>query len=192
MSAERTWVETEKGLKEEYPQIYWQTLQACGALLVLMPELQISQGIDALARSAAFTGRADHRWATLLADLPEARAHGASERIKAPKAFAQLAAKVSAWRPKLKATLRDAEACMALLRALDALRRDEPFTGFCETLMALEQNSADAQAAIALLKRARQAAKAVTAADFAGNGIEGPALGAAIEAGQIAQIARVL
>ena len=192
LSAERIWVETEKALKEEHPQIYWQTLQACGALAVLMPELQVSQGIEALARSAAFTGRADHRWAALLADLPEARAHGASERIKAPKTFAQLAARVSAWRPKLKATLRDAEACMALLRALDALRRDEPFNGFCETLMALEQNSADAQAAIALLKRARQAAKAVTAADFAGNGIEGPALGAAIEAGQIAQIARVL
>lgn len=192
LSTERIWVETQKALTEQDPQIYWQTLKACAALAVLMPELQVSQGIEALARSAAFTGRADHRWATLLADLPEARAHCASERIKAPKAFALLASRVSAWRPKLKTALRDAEACMALLRALDALRRDEPFNGFCETLVAMEQNSTDAQAAIALLKRARQAAKAVTAADFAGNGIGGPALGAAIEAGQIAQIARVL
>ena len=79
---------------------------------------------------------------------------------------------------------------MALLRALDALRRDEPFDGFCETLRALEQHSADAQATIALLTRARQAAQTVTAIQF--QGIEGPALGAAIEAGQIAQIARVL
>ena len=81
---------------------------------------------------------------------------------------------------------------MALLRALDALRRDEPFNGFCETLMALEQHSADAQAAIALLASARQAARTVTADQFAVQGIEGPALGAAIDAGQIEGIARAL
>ena len=81
---------------------------------------------------------------------------------------------------------------MSLLRALDALRRDEPFNGFCKTLMALEQHSADAQAAVALLASARRAAQTVTAAQFAGQGIEGPALGAAIEAGQIEGIAQAL
>ena len=81
---------------------------------------------------------------------------------------------------------------MTLLKAVDALRRDEPFTGFCETLMALEQNSADAQTAIAKLQRARQAAQAVTAADFTAQGLEGPALGAAIQVGQIERIATVL
>ena len=192
LSTERIWVETEKALTEQNPQIYWQTLKACGALAMVMPELQISQGIEALTRSASFTGRADHRWAALLADLPAARAHDASERMKAPKAFTLLASRVSAWRPKLKTALRDAEECMALLRALDALRRDEPFNGFCETLSALEQNSADAQAAIALLVSAMQAARGVSAAAFAQQGIEGRALGAAIEAGQIEHIARVL
>ena len=192
LSTERIWVETQKALTEQDPQIYWQVLGECSALAALMPELRVSQGIDALARSAPFTGRADARWAALLAGLPEARAHDASERMKAPKAFALLAARVSALRPKLKTALRDAEECMALLRALDALRRDEPFNGFCETLMALEQNSADAQTAVALLMSARQAAREVSAAAFAEQGIEGRALGAAIEAGQIEQIARVL
>ena len=192
LSTERIWVETEKALTEQDPQIYWQALKACGALVVLMPELQVSQGIEALTRSAAFTSNANHRWAALLADLPAARAHDASKRMKAPKAFALLASRVSAWRPKLKMVLRDAEECMALLRALDALRRDEPFTAFCETLIALEQNATDAQAAIALLVSARQAAREINAAAFAEQGIEGRALGAAIEAGQIEQIARVL
>jgi len=81
---------------------------------------------------------------------------------------------------------------MTLLKALDALRRDEPLIGFCETVMALEQNSADAQAAIAKLDRARQAAQAVTAADYTAQGLEGPALGAAIQAGQIERITTVL
>ena len=58
LSTERIWVETEKALTEQDPQVYWQTLKACGALAVVMPELQVSQGIEALARSAAFTGRA--------------------------------------------------------------------------------------------------------------------------------------
>ena len=192
LSIERVWVETEKALAESHPHVYWQVLGDCSALAFLMPELKVSLGIEALARSAAHTDRVDRRWAALLADLPEARAHGASERIKAPKAFTQLATRVSAWRPKLKAALRDAEQCMALLRALDALRREEPFDGFCETVMALEQHSADAQAAIALLRRARQEAKGVTAAELAGQGLTGPALGAAIKAGQIAKIAASL
>lgn len=192
LSTERIWVETEKALSEQYPQIYWQTLEACGALAAVMPELQVSQGIEALARSATFTGRADHRWAVLLADLPATRARDASARIRAPKAFTLLASRVSALRPKLKTALRDAKECMALLRALDAMRRDEPFNGFCETLMALEKHSAEAQAAVALLASARQAAQAVSAAEYAEQGFQGPALGAVIEAGQIERIARAL
>jgi tRNA nucleotidyltransferase (CCA-adding enzyme) len=192
LSTERVWVETDKALGEQSPEIYWQVLADCGALTVLMPELAVSLGIGALARAAEHTPRADCRWAALLADLPEGRARDASERLKAPNSYTYLAERVSAWRPKLKAALRDASACMTLLKALDALRRDEPFDGFCETLMALEQNSADAQAAIAKLDRARQAAQAVTAADFAAQRLEGPALGAAIQAGQIERIATVL
>jgi len=192
LSTERVWVETEKALSEQHPEIYWQVLADCGALTALMPELAVSQGIGALTRAAAHTSRADCRWAALLADLPEARARNASERLKAPNSYTHLAERVSAWRPKLKAALRDASACMTLLKALDALRRDEPFIGFCETLIALEQNSADAQATIAKLDRARRAAQVVTAADFTAQGLEGPALGAAIQAGQIERIATVL
>ena len=81
---------------------------------------------------------------------------------------------------------------MALLKELDALRREEPFEGFCETLVALEQNSADAQKAIDLLRAARAAAQQVKAADFADQGLKGPELGAAIQAAQIERIAELL
>ena len=192
LSTERIWVETEKALSEQHPQVYWQVLTDCGALAVMTPELQISQGIAALTRAAAFSQRSDCRWAALLSDLPQARAGALSKRLKAPNSYTRLAERVSGWRTELKTGLRDAEACMTLLKALDALRRDEPFHGFCETLMALEQNSADATAAIALLRNARHAAQAVNAADFAALDIKGPALGAAIQTGQIEQIADVL
>ena len=81
---------------------------------------------------------------------------------------------------------------MALLKALDALRRAEPFEGFCETVAALEQNSTEALEAVSRLRRARTAAQSVTAADFAGDDLEGPALGAAIRTAQIERITSLL
>ena len=81
---------------------------------------------------------------------------------------------------------------MTVLKALDALRREEPFGGFCETLAALEQNSADAVSAVSTLRAAREAAKTVKAADFADQGLAGPALGAAIEAEQIKRVGEII
>ena len=192
LSAERVWVETDKALGEQHPEVYWQVLSDCGALAVLLPELAVSRGIAALARAAPHTERNDCRWAALLADLPEARAREASERLKAPSAYLLLAARVSCGRRRIKTALKDGAECMKLLKALDGLRREEPLEGFCETLVALEQNSVDAQSAINLLRSARSAARQVKAADFADQGLSGPSLGAAIQAAQIERIAELL
>ena len=192
LSTERVWVETEKALGEQHPEVYWQLLAGCGALTVLAPELSISNGISALSRAAPYTQRADCRWAALLSDLPEARAREASERLKAPNTYSMLAARVSGGRSRIKTTLKGAPECMALLKALDALRREEPFEGFCETLVALEQHSSEAQTTIDLLRSARNAAQQVKAADFAVQGLIGPDLGAAIKAAQIERINALL
>ena len=192
LSTERIWVETEKALGEQHPEVYWQVLADCDALTVLLPELAVSQGIAALSRAAPHTQRTDCRWAALLADLPEERVREASQRLQAPNAFTVLAMRVSGERPKIKTALKDANECMAILKTLDALRREEPFEGFCETLVALEQNSADAQCAIDLLRSTRSAARQVKAADFADQGLSGPSLGAAIQAAQTERIATLL
>ena len=192
LSTERVWVETEKALGERHPAIYWQVLANCGALSVLAPELTVSNGIDALSRTAQHTQRTDCRWAALLADLPEARVKEANKKLKAPNTYSLLAARVSGQRTKIKTALKDASECMALLKALDALRRDEPLEGFCETLIALELNSDDAQRTIGLLRSARDAAQKVKAADFVDQGITGPDLGAAIQSAQIERIAALL
>ena len=192
LSSQRVWVETEKALGEQNPEVYWQVLADCGAIDVLLPELAVSQGIAALRRAAPHTRRTDCRWAALLADLPEARAKDASQRLKAPNAYSLLAARVSSGRSKMKSALNDAVECKALLKALDALRREEPFDGFCETLVALEQNSTDAQSAVDLLRRARNAAQQVKAADFAEQGLAGSELGEAITTAQIERLAALL
>ena len=173
--------------------------QSVGTAFLLSPgvmtkavALLLVSALRALRRAAPHTRRADCRWAALLADLPETRAREASERLKAPSAYSLLATQVSGGRPKIKTALKDATECMNLLKALDALRREEPFGGFCETLVALEQNSTDAQKAIELLLRARDAAQKVKAADFAEQGLKGPTLGGAILAAQIERIAELL
>ena len=123
-----------------------------------------------------------------MADLPQSSAEQASLRLRAPTAFIQLANHVCSWRPRMKTALREAEECAALLSDLDALRRAEPFDGFCETVMGLEQNASEVQDAIGLLRNARDAAKAVAAADFIREGKDGAALGEAIRAEQIVRI----
>ena len=192
LSTERVWVETEKALGEQHPEVYWQVLADCGAMAVLVPELAITQGIAALSRAAPHTNRNDCRWAALLAGLPVGRVQDANERLRAPNAYALLATRVTEGRSRIKTALKDSGQCMALLKALDALRREEPFEGFCETLVALEQNSADAQKAIDLLQRARDAAQQVKAANFADRGVTGPELGAAIQAAQVEAIDALL
>ena len=192
LSAERVWVETEKALGAQHPEVYWQVLDACGALAALTPELAVTHGASGLSRAAKTTRRSDCRWAALISDLPEARATALSRRLKAPNAHTLLAAKICRWRPQMKSALRDPETCMALLSGLDALRREEPFRGFCETLVSLENNAASANSAVDALSEARRAAQQVKAADFSSTNLEGPALGMAIREAQIEQIAGVL
>ena len=81
---------------------------------------------------------------------------------------------------------------MTLLMGLDALRRNEPFEGFCDTLLAMEQRAPEAGQSIALLQAARSAAQAVKATDVAHAGVTGPDLGAAIRSAQIERIRATL
>lgn len=192
LSVERIWAETDKALNGQHPEVYWQVLEACGALTELAPELAVTHGVMALSRAAKHTLRTNCRWAALLSDLPEGRAEALSRRLKAPNAHILLSAKISLWRPRVKLALRDPKACMDLLSDLDALRREEPFQAFCETLVALENNTTSANNAADLLHEARRAAQAIKAADFSNSKLEGPALGTAIREAQIKQIAGVL
>lgn len=81
---------------------------------------------------------------------------------------------------------------MALLSGLDALRREEPFRSFCETLVSLENNAASANSAVDALSEALRAAQEVEAANFSSTNLEGPALGMAIREAQIEQITGIL
>ena len=87
---ERVWQETERALGEAHPEVYFETLRACGALAVIFPEIdalfgvpqpprwhpEIDTGVHAMlaVRYAARTGASTAvRFAALTHDLGKAR-----------------------------------------------------------------------------------------------------------------------
>ncbi len=192
LSPERVWIETERALGEANPETYFEVLQACGALQRMLPALMVTHGITRLTKAKTATANPTVRWAALLSDLPANRAGQACDQLKTPKTYKELATKVCEWRTQLKSALRDAPHCMKLLQGLDALRREEPFGGFCETAAALEGTEKAANPAIELLQAARASAIAVKAADLAASGLTGIELGQAISAQRINAIAKVI
>lgn len=50
LTAERVWQETEKALQSQHPQVYFQVLRDCEALVVLFPEINVLFGVPASAK----------------------------------------------------------------------------------------------------------------------------------------------
>lgn len=192
LATERVWTETQRALQETDPAVFFEALKACGALEVLLPAVLVTSGIERLRRAAPFAQRADCRWAVLLSELPPHQAEQASEQRKTPTQFRVLAERLVTWRPLAKGALQDAERCMDLLEGLDALRRPEPFGGFCEAAAALEASTADNHPACRLLSEARTTVLAIRAEPIVAAGLTGPAIGEALRAQRISALRDVL
>ncbi|MFM9270650.1 polynucleotide adenylyltransferase [Halomonas elongata] len=132
--AERIWTETEKALGEPWPDVYFQTLDDCGALAVLMPELvedaaQVDEALGRLqrlpedidSRDAAFW-----RWARLVEHLMPGQRRRLTERLRLPKAVSRLADQAAHTHRLVHETgVVDGERVMAWLEGIDAWRRSE-------------------------------------------------------------------
>ncbi|MDY7115481.1 polynucleotide adenylyltransferase [Halomonas sp. SSL-5] len=134
--AERVWVETEKALAEPWPEVYFQALDDCGALAVLMPALAADREAldEALGRLHRLPEEeegealARWRWARLVEHLDEAARRQLADRLRQPKAYVELARQVAQTRA-LVAEARhappDGERLLDWLDAIDAWRRSE-------------------------------------------------------------------
>ncbi len=151
--AERVWQEVARGLMEGHPSRMFQVLRECGALAVLLPELEATwygsnNTAVPLADSAAYGDamRALDLSATLNAALPVRfaclclqLAPGASrakdtpvarlsQRLRAPVECRELAEVAARERGAIDHCLAlDAQALVALLERCDALRKPERF-----------------------------------------------------------------
>ena len=141
LAAERVWVESEKALGEPSPAAYFQALQACGALAIWWPELDsdLAQGLAAMAtvpemkeseegtleKSACL---AHWRYARLVSGLTDQQRDALANRLKLPKAVAQLASHVALTQACIyewEQTSPTADAVLGWLNQLDAWRKPE-------------------------------------------------------------------
>lgn len=129
--AERVWTETEKALGEPSPAIYFQALDDCDGLAILMPELvseehpltellprmqQLPQGLENLSV---------WRWARLVEALDPVQRSRLAERLKLPRLYRDAGELLARTRTLSRYTSPDAEAVMAWLNGIDAWRRSE-------------------------------------------------------------------
>ncbi|EED34852.1 multifunctional CCA protein [Luminiphilus syltensis NOR5-1B] len=189
LSVERIWVETERALAEKSPEVFFRVLDSCGALEQLIPDIGVAD-IDRLKNASQWTSRTECRWAALLSQLDATRAEHINRQFKTPKRVAALSAAIIKHRSSIDSN--DASELLRLLKALDALRREEPFSGFCETVAALNGHHPAAYAPAERLRLVANSARSISARDITNEGLSGPEIGAAIAHRQIAAIEDVL
>ncbi|MFP5374619.1 MAG: multifunctional CCA addition/repair protein [Gammaproteobacteria bacterium] len=231
LTPERVWQELERALAAPAPSAFLRTLRDCGALAVVLPEVDALYGVpqraeyhpevdtgvhielvcDMAARLAP--GDTEVGFAALTHDLgkaltpedvlPKHIGHEAAglaplralcDRLKVPTAHRQLA--VLACREHLNIhrlfQLRD-RTVYALLVRCDAFRKPARMARLAKVCEADKRGRTGLQdepyPQAAELLRLLDAARAVRAADVAREGLEGPALGAALERARITAIA---
>lgn len=123
--AERVWQETLKALSTEKPSLFFNALDACGAINIIFPELgSINPLIDK-------PNEAVIRYALLCADLSHAQLSTLCKRLRVSKQYSELARAFSGID---QTDLNSPEHCLAALEKLDAFRRAERLDLYCHYL----------------------------------------------------------
>lgn len=182
--SERVWKETERALNEANPEIYFYTLQRCGAAQRLFPTLSS----DALALvelqqcTPAFSALLV-RFAVLCSKLNSEEAIALCARICAPNDYRELVQLAIEQLP----TIREAtspEAAFTIIEGSDAWRRPQRFELLLETASALKINGV----LIQRLRTAYKNAAAVTAQPLLARGFTGKELGEQMRRERLAAI----
>ncbi|TBW52939.1 multifunctional CCA addition/repair protein [Marinobacter halodurans] len=184
---ERVWQEVQRALQEASPTVFFNVLQDCGALAVLMPALaQVMElepaplALRALQSASELSNSLAVRFAALAGSLDEASVEGLCDRLKVPNDCRALATHLAASVDDLLGEARhDPGLLLAILDRCDAWRRPERFG---ELLVAAR--------AVALARHVDfnplpiqdilRAAKAVDPRTLMDEGYQGKALGQAI------------
>jgi tRNA nucleotidyltransferase (CCA-adding enzyme) len=182
---ERVWKELQRALNERDPEQFFLTLQACGALARLMPELaEVSARTwQALQRATQQQAADTIRFGVLARELDSHQTQSLCERLKAPNAYRDMAMLVS---ERMSDLLRAATAgdALRLLDATDTWRRPERFTQWLQACALLDAPEPQLQR----ISNAFAAASRITAQQYLPQGLTGKALGAAIDQGRLQAI----
>ncbi len=190
LTAERSWKEIERALMEDQPQVFIQVLRECGALKVLMPEVnalldqQQSHTLQVLEQAARSQQPLNVRWACLLhelADLNHAKA--LNQRFKAPRECQELALLVVECQALCHGALQlSATRLLELLQKFDVYRRPQRFEDFIAACQAQALSRGEQVYPQAdYLRGAAAMAKAVDVKTLVEKGLTGQALGEALK-----------
>ncbi|MGI9276721.1 MAG: multifunctional CCA addition/repair protein [Endozoicomonas sp.] len=196
---ERVWQETHRALMEPTPEVYFQTLQDCGALSVVMPEWQPFLTTDCCLKAVrlAADNNADDsvRFACLFAD-----AGGSSieeldqlaQRLRFPARFKELGMLVFTSESRLWKTLENlnGETLISLFEETDALRRPERFSDYLEACRYIAEARGNTLPDHALQKVtvALTVCQAVNASEIVQQGFKGREIGEQLRLARIKAI----
>jgi tRNA nucleotidyltransferase (CCA-adding enzyme) len=189
---ERVWRELERALRERYPWRFFQVLEECGALQVLLPELAATPR-DGLKRATGLTPDPAVRFAALLgAALGEGGSSGElCRRWRVPGDYCELLEWVLQYGPLFRAAADgEAEAILQLLHAIRAQQQPERLVRFELACSALWPQRAEP--ARAHLELGRRAVRSVSGAELSAAGLQGVALGQELERRQLAALRSML
>jgi tRNA nucleotidyltransferase (CCA-adding enzyme) len=159
--AERVWKELSIGLAEPHPELMFSTLETCGALAPLFPELRVDRA--ALQRAASESASLDVRFALLAWPLAEDSMRALCDRLRVPTDPRELALCVCRCKSRIVASgSAPARELLDLLKRADAFRRPERFNALLRTARLAEPKISTAR-----IDAARTAAAAVDAGAIA-------------------------
>ena len=156
---ERVWQELATGLAEPHPERMFETLDACGALAPLFPELRVDRA--ALERAAKESAPLEVRFALLAWPLAEQAVRALCDRLRVPAEPRELALTVCRCKERIRAP-GSAREMLELLKRADAFRRPERFGALLRVARLAEPGLATAR-----IEAARVAAAAVDAGEIA-------------------------
>ena len=182
--AERVWQEIERTLSEPDPAAFFELLQQCGALNVLMPALDeaLAAGLARMSLAAAPMAR----WALLTADLSSEALTALCERYRVPGEWRDRALMVVRSRALLPAC-PDAEQVLAWAQAMDAWRRQSRLDEVLDML-----SIGNFGLPVASLEQAIDQARMISPQSLMAQGYQGAELGRMIEIERLRAIEHAL
>ncbi|MFI4866660.1 MAG: multifunctional CCA tRNA nucleotidyl transferase/2'3'-cyclic phosphodiesterase/2'nucleotidase/phosphatase [Steroidobacterales bacterium] len=189
---ERVWREMQRALGEADPAVFFDILNDCGALAILLPELEWDEAArKALQRAAAAAPiEGSVRFAALLAGTALEKITVLCERLRVPNDYRELALLTVRLQPRIaQRGALDAAATLKLLEAADALRRPDRFQLLLRAALARSEldDGARTARATALAAALAAAAAVVLPRDLLAQ-LNGPAIAAAYRTARLQRL----
>ena len=192
--SERVWQEIQRALHENEPGTFFNVLRTCGALAIIIPELDrddlYSAALGALRCVHDEAGDTSARFAALLSPLAENDARERSAELKAPNDCQDLARLTTRLRPRiLSMSGHQAEALLEVLDEADVWRRAARFKALLQALHCALPDSEREK--LDWLESAQRAAVDVQAKELMTQGYRGKELGEAIRKERLRRISEL-